>query len=56
MYLSAVGFGVVVGGIYIEQYEEPDISSDALDALDRSYRLLFAGGFLTTLFWVCEEF
>ena len=42
MYLTAVGFVMVRWGIYIHD-------SDGLDFIN----LGFAGGFLTTLFWVC---
>ena len=53
MYISAVGYGMVGGGIYIESIsdvENADVIID--DDLDNGQRLLFAGGFLTTLFWV----
>ena len=51
MYLSAVGFGMVAGGIYINE----DVES-SIDQFDRGQRLLFAGGFLTSLFWVCQYY
>jgi hypothetical protein len=43
MYLTAVGYVMVFTGILI------DIDVGNIDYI----RLHFAGGFLTTLFWVC---
>ena len=51
MYLSAIGFGMVFGGIVINL----DIGLEDNDRLDELYRAVketFAGGFITTLFWV----
>ena len=50
MYLSAVGYVLVVTGIVIKNTEGIDHDDDfgLLDAVD----VLFAGGFITTLFWV----
>ena len=48
MYLSAVGFGMVVGGIFIKDTSDDDVSDD----LDNGLKLVFAGGLITTLFWV----
>ena len=49
MYLSAIGYGMVTGGIIID--------SDAVfgpDKQNRAVRELFAGGFITTLCWVSK--
>ena len=51
MYLSAVGFVLVWAGIFIKNTEDIDHDDDdsgLLDAID----VLFAGGLITTLFWV----
>ena len=51
MYLSAVGYVLVGAGITIKDTEDIDHDDDdsgLLDAID----VLFAGGFITTLFWV----
>ena len=47
MYLTAVGFVMVSDGIGI------DISNDYHTDVPVDAKLSFAGGFLTTLFWVC---
>ena len=51
MYLSAVGYGMVLGGIYINITSDADVP-DELDDLDNGLKLVFAGGLITTLFWV----
>ena len=51
MYLSAIGFGMVVGGIVIHLDSGLE-DFDQLDKLFRAVREIFAGGFITTLFWV----
>ena len=51
MYLSAVGHGMVVGGIYINSTSDDDVP-DEFDDYDKGLKLVFAGGFITTLFWV----
>ena len=51
MYLSAVGYVLVGAGIVIKDTEDIDHGDDDsgfLQAID----VLFAGGFITTLFWV----
>ena len=48
MYLSAVGYGMVLGGIYINTTSDDDVPDD----LDNGLKLVFAGGLITTLFWV----
>ena len=51
MYLTAVGFAMVVAGIAIN--DDTDIEVPGIDTSVPDYtKLLFAGGFLTTLFWV----
>ena len=55
MYISAVGYGMVFGGIYIEAISDVENTDDIDDDLVNGQRLLFAGGFLTTLFWVSYE-
>jgi hypothetical protein len=50
MYLSAVGHGMVVGGIYINSTSDDDVP-DEFDDYDKGLKLVFAGGFITTLFW-----
>ena len=52
MYLSAVGYGMVTFGIYINNVSDDDVSNGSED-YDRSFKLMFAGGFITTLFLVC---
>ena len=47
MYLSAVAFGMVLGGIIIKQ--DDDFYDDAEI---RAYNMLFGGGLITTFFWV----
>ena len=49
MYLSAVGYGMVFGGIYINSISDDDVPDD----LDNGLKIVFAGGFITTLFLVC---
>ena len=49
MYLSAVGFAMVYGGIYINSIFDGDVPDD----LENGVNLVFAGGFITTLFLVC---
>ena len=51
MYLSAIGYGMVVGGIFIDADAESEV-----DKLNRAYRQWFAGGFITTLCWVRKRF
>ena len=51
MYLTAVGFVMVIAGIEINtdiDIEIPEVDTNVPDYT----KLLFAGGFLTTLFWV----
>ena len=55
MYISAVGYCMVGGGIYIEALSDVENTGDIDDDLDNGLKLLFAGGFLTTLFWVSYE-
>ena len=51
MYLTAVGFVMVVTGFEIN--DDTDIDIPGVDTGVPDYtKLLFAGGFLTTLFWV----
>ena len=50
MYLSAVGFGMVFGGIIVK------LGDLEANKIDRSYELTFAGGFITTLCWVWQIF
>ena len=52
MYLSAVGFGMVLGGIFVEDEDNQEFYSDEFD---RAYRLMFAGGLITTFFWVSDQ-
>ena len=52
MYISAVGFGMIEAGIYIESISDVENTDNIDDDLYNGQRLLFAGGFLTTLFWV----
>ena len=50
MYLTAVGYGMVVAGVAIRSLNDvPEVNIDIPDYLN----LLFGGGFLTALFWVC---
>ena len=50
MYMSAVGYVLVLYGIIINEYTEE------LDNLDEEYQhgfnLMFSGGLITTIFWV----
>ena len=55
MYISAVGYGMVGGGIYIESISDVENTDNIDDDFDNGQKLLFAGGFLTTLFWVSYE-
>ena len=55
MYISAVGYAMVGGGIFIESLSDVENTDNIDDDLDNGQRLLFAGGFLTTLFWVSYE-
>ena len=52
MYLSAVGYGMVIGGIYINSTSDDDVT-DQLKDYDNGLKLMFAGGIVTTLFLVC---
>ena len=52
MYISAVGYCMVAGGIYVESQSDVDISDYTDEDLDKGLSLVFAGGFITTLFWV----
>ncbi|CAI8013930.1 hypothetical protein GBAR_LOCUS8768 [Geodia barretti] len=52
MYLSAVGYGMVFGGIYINSTSDDDVT-DQLKDYDNGLKLMFAGGIVTTLFLVC---
>ena len=52
MYLSAVGYGMVIGGIYINSTSDDDVT-DPLKDYDNGLKLMFAGGIVTTLFLVC---
>ena len=47
MYLTGVGYGMIGAGIQINT-NIPEVDIDIPDYAN----LLFAGGFLTTLFWV----
>ena len=47
MYMSAIGYGLTWCGIYINTFP---------DDLDTSFKLMFAGGLITTLFWVLSHF
>ena len=49
MYLSAVGFKLVVAGIAIRGFED---ALEVDDDIEEFTNLFFAGGFITTLFWV----
>ena len=51
MYLSAVGYGMVFGGIYIDSTSDVDVP-DEFDDVDNGLKLVFAGGLITSLFWV----
>ena len=51
MYLSAVGFVLVLAGIVIKNTEDLDHDDDDSGLYD-AYDVLFAGGLITTLFWV----
>ena len=53
MYMSAIGFGLALGGIYINALDDDD---DIPDDFDTGFKLMFAGGFITTLFWVLSHF
>lgn len=52
MYLSAVGFVLVAAGIAIDFDNDNEYSIDFDDDLRTAFNLLFAGGFITTFFWV----
>ena len=52
MYLSAVGYGMVIGGIYINSTSDDDVTDQIKDH-DNGLKLMFAGGIVTTLFLVC---
>ena len=52
MYISAVGYCMVGSGIYVESQSNVDIIDDTYEDLDKGLKLVFAGGFITTLFWV----
>ena len=52
MYLSAVGYVLVGTGIVIKETENNN--DDFLNDLLEAYDVLFAGGFLITLFWVSK--
>ena len=49
MYLSAVGYGMVTGGIIVK------LGDLEANKIDRSFELTFAGGFITTLCWVWHD-
>ena len=50
MYLTAVGFTLIAAGIGINFFNENN--ADSRDDLPDYASLFFAGGLLTTLFWV----
>ena len=55
MYLSAVGFVLVAAGIAIDFDNDNEYGIDfevVDDDLRTTFNLLFAGGFITTFFWV----
>ena len=55
MYLTAIGYGMVEAGIVIDLADDYDYDYDngfGDDNIPDHNKLLFAGGFLTTLFWV----
>ena len=53
MYMSAIGYGLASGGIYINAVDDDD---DIPDDYDTGLKLIFAGGLITTLFWVLPHF
>ena len=55
MYISAVGYCMVGSGIYIEALSDVENTADIDYEFDNGVKLMFAGGFLTTLFWVSYE-
>ena len=52
MYLTAVGYVLVGAGIVIKNTENNN--DDFLNDLLEAYDVLFAGGFLITVFWVSK--
>ena len=55
MYLSAVGYVLVGAGIVIKNTEDIDHDvDDTIADLLEAFDVLFAGGFITTLFWVSK--
>ena len=52
MYLSALGYVMVFGGIYINSTSDVDVTDQFKD-YDKGFKFMFAGGFITTLFLVC---
>ena len=54
MYISAIGFGLAWGGIYINALDDDNDGNP--DDIDSGFKLMFAGGFITTLFWVLSHF
>ena len=53
MYISAIGFGLAWGGIYINTIQDDDNPDKDVDT---GLKLIFAGGLITTLFWVLSHF
>ena len=50
MYLTGIGYGMIIAGISINDFNESDPPPGA--EISEYLNLLFAGGFLTTIFWV----
>ena len=53
MYMSAIGYGLASGGIYINALDDDDNPDKDVDT---GLKLIFAGGLVTTLFWVLSHF
>ena len=43
---------MVTGGFYVNRLSDVDNTDDTDEDFDKGLKLMFAGGFITTLFWV----
>ena len=51
MYITAVSGVMVLAGTLIRNYDDDAYDDDLPDFV----KVLFAGGFMTTFFWVCHR-
>jgi len=49
VYITGIGCGLVTSGITLDRY----IDLEGLGDYEKSWKLLFAGSLVATIFWVC---